>query len=84
MSKLIGLYTLNTCSCLYLNSASIELLKKKKNQKEGEVREKMGMCFQRQNRLTMEDHRHRRRENLMDRPLRKRSEITLHLGRAVH
>lgn len=41
-------------SQLYLNRA----IKKQKNQKEGEVREKMGMCFQRQNRLNIEDHRH--------------------------
>lgn len=43
----------------YVKSTSIKLLekKKKKNQKEGEVGEKMGVSFQRQNRLNMEDHR---------------------------
>lgn len=42
----------------YVKSTSIKLLeKKKKNQKEGEVGEKMGVSFQRQNRLNMEDHK---------------------------
>lgn len=44
-------------------------------------REKKGVSFQKQNRLSMEDHRLWGKENLTEGPWRKKGEVILHLGR---